>query len=224
MADQTSVPAVAPEPGPGTGEPLPASGPQPAMVASPSQVSGEPGPAGHAAGTSTPLVDIEAALKSPVFKGLSPEQIREFVAIGTPRHFKAGEVLIHEGDSDTDMYLLLRGKLDILKRVPPVVPGGAEQQKSLFQPVVPQMMGVFPVGHVNMVAGGKRTATVVALDECDTLVITRDAFDALAERDPRLGYIITRNIAADLANTVGRTNEQVQKLTTALTLALQRRG
>jgi CRP/FNR family cyclic AMP-dependent transcriptional regulator len=223
MTDQVQLPAVSPEPGPGAGAPFPA-GPPPAVGVAPAQAGAEATRAEPAAGAGTPLVDIEAALKSPVFKGLSSEQIREFVAIGTPRHFKAGEVLIQEGDSDTDMYLLLRGKLDILKRVPPVVPGGTEQQKSLFQPVVPQMMGVFPVGHVNMVAGGKRTATVVALEDCDTLMITREAFDALAERDPRLGYIITRNIAADLANTVGRTNEQVQKLTTALTLALQRRG
>lgn len=223
MTDQVQLPAVSPEPGPGAGAPFPA-GPPPAVGVATAQAGAEATRAEPAAGAGTPLVDIEAALKSPVFKGLSSEQIREFVAIGTPRHFKAGEVLIQEGDSDTDMYLLLRGKLDILKRVPPVVPGGTEQQKSLFQPVVPQMMGVFPVGHVNMVAGGKRTATVVVLEDCDTLMITREAFDALAERDPRLGYIITRNIAADLANTVGRTNEQVQKLTTALTLALQRRG
>src|SRR6266540_536775 len=102
-----------------------------------------PPPVADLAAGLPPGVDFEAALRAPLFKGLSPEQIREFLMIGTPKKYAAGEVVIREGDTDTDMYILLRGHLNITKKIPPVVQGGEEQQKTLFEPEVPKMMGMF---------------------------------------------------------------------------------
>ena len=169
-------------------------------------------------------VDFEAALKAPLFKGLTPEQVREFIMLGKPRHYAVGELMIREGDTDTDMYILLRGKLNITKKIPPVVQGGEEQQKTLFEPEVPKMFGIFPVGQVNLLAGLGRSATITAVDESDTLVVAKEDFEGLCERDARLGYVLTRNITNGIIADLISTNSRVAKLTLALTLALQKRG
>lgn len=171
-----------------------------------------------------PGVDFEAALKAPLFKGLSPEQIREFLMIGAPKKYAAGEVVIREGDTDTDMYILLRGHLNITKKIPPVVQGGEEQQKTLFEPEVPKMMGMFPFGAPNLLAGLGRSATITAVEDSDTLMISKEAFEGLCERDPSLGYFMLRNISGQIVNDLIATNARVAKLTLALTLALQKRG
>jgi CRP-like cAMP-binding protein len=169
-------------------------------------------------------VDFEAALKAGLFKGLLPEQVREFLMIGKPRKFAPNEVIIREGDTDTDMYFLLRGHVNITKKIPPVVQGGEEQQKTLFEPEVPKMMGMFPFGDANLLAGLGRSATIIAVEESDTLQISKEDFEALAERDSRLGYVVTRNITNGIVGQLIATNARVAKLTLALTLALQKRG
>lgn len=171
-----------------------------------------------------PDFDLDAAAKAPFFKGLSRPDVEAFLAIGTPRSFKAGEAIIKEGDTDTVMYLLLRGKIDILKTVPPVIEGGIERQTSLFSPSVPGMFPIFNVGEMNLLAPIGRSATVVAVEDCETLVISKETFEALAERDVRLGYIMTRNFAGTVINNLVQTNNRVTKLTTALTLALKKRS
>jgi CRP-like cAMP-binding protein len=56
------------------------------------------------------------------------------------------------------------------------------------------------VGEMSLVDTGVRSATCRAATD-NTLVasITRDAFERLVDSDPRLGYRIMRNIAADLS-------------------------
>lgn len=171
-----------------------------------------------------PDVDISLVRKAGIFNGLRPEQIDAFLSIGTPRVFRPGEALVREAEMDTEMYLLLRGKVDILRKLTiPLVKGASESQKSIVNLESPRM-GIIPLGAPNMLAGGGRSATVLALEPCDTLMITKHDFEALCDHDSRVGYVMARNIAATLARDLGTTNAQVLKLTTALTFALQRRN
>ena len=86
------------------------------------------------------------------------------------------------------------------------------------------MMGMFAFGEMNLLAGLGRSTSVTAVEESDTLVITKESFDALCERDARLGYVMTRNIAQTIVTNLIATNGRVAKLTLVLTLALQKRA
>jgi CRP-like cAMP-binding protein len=110
----------------------------------------------------------------------------------------------------------------VLKKLPPVLPGGAEQQKSIVQLTAP-MMGIFAMGAPNMLGGLGRSATVVAVEDCDAIVVSKEAYERLCREDPLLGYIMTRNIAMQIIRDLNDTNARVVKLTQALTLALQKR-
>jgi CRP/FNR family transcriptional regulator, cyclic AMP receptor protein len=167
-------------------------------------------------------VDPAVVVKAALFRDLKPEQISSFVMSGTPRTFEAGESIIIEGNTDTDTFVILKGRIDVVKKLPPVLPGGAEGQKTIVSLTAP-MMGIFAMGAPNMLAGIGRGTSVVAAEACDAIVVSKEAYERLALQDPLLGYFITRNIALEVINQLNATNQRVVKLTQALTLALQKR-
>jgi len=168
-------------------------------------------------------VDPAVVVRAPLFKDLAAEQIAMFLNSGQPRTFAAGESIIVEGNTDTDTFVILKGEIDVVKKMPPVLPGGAEGQKSMATLVAPDM-GIFAMGAPNMLAGVGRGSSVVALEECETIVVSKDAYERLAVQDPLLGYYVTRNIALEVINQLNGMNGRVVKLTQALTLALQKKG
>jgi len=168
-------------------------------------------------------VDPAAIVKAPLFRDLKAEQVAKFLSQGTPRTFEAGESIILEGNTDTDTFVILKGKVDIVKKLPPVLPGGQEGEKSIVQLTAP-LMGIFAMGAPNMLAGLGRGTSVVALEPCDTIVISKEAYEQHALEDPVMGYFITRNIALEVINNLNATNQRVVKLTQALTLALQKKS
>ena len=168
-------------------------------------------------------VDPAVIVKAPLFKELRPEQIAMFLNSGQPRTFEAGESIIVEGNTDTDTFVILKGTIDVVKKMPPVLPGGAEGQKSMVTLVAPTM-GIFAMGAPNMLAGIGRSTSVVALEPCETIVVSKETYEQLALQDPVMGYFVTRNIALEVINALNATNGRVVKLTQALTLALQKKG
>ena len=168
-------------------------------------------------------VDPAVIVKAPLFKELRPEQIAMFLNSGQPRTFAAGEAIIVEGNTDTDTFVILKGTIDVVKKMPPVLPGGAEGQKSMVTLVAPTM-GIFAMGAPNMLAGIGRSTSVVALEPCETIVVSKETYEQLALQDPLMGYFVTRNIALEVINALNATNGRVVKLTQALTLALQKKG
>src|SRR5829696_9188534 len=164
-------------------------------------------------------VDPAAIMKAPLFRDLTPDQVATLLSQGIQRAFDAGESIITEGATDTDVYVILKGKVDIVKKLPPVLPGGAEGQKTLVTLTFP-MMGIPAMGALNMLGGMGRTTSVVAVEPCETIVISKEAYERLALQDPLLGYYMTRNIALLIVKDLSDTNGRVVKLTQALMLAL----
>ena len=168
-------------------------------------------------------IDPAVVVKAPLFKDLKPEQVARFLSEGESRPYSAGENIITEGNTDTDVFVILKGKVDIVKKLPPVLPGGPEGQKTIVTLTFPQM-GIPAMGAPNMIGGTGRGTSVVAVEECETIVISKEAYERVALEDPQMGYFMTRNIALLIVNDLNATNARVVKLTQALTLALQKKG
>jgi len=75
-------------------------------------------------------------------------------------------------------------------------------------------------GETGIIGRGERTATVKAASNCTLLVIDAKAFLNLAKVHPNIGYLVVTNIARMLAAYLRKANDDVIKLTTALSLAL----
>nr|HPG86985.1 cyclic nucleotide-binding domain-containing protein [Spirochaetales bacterium] len=77
-------------------------------------------------------------------------------------------------------------------------------------------------GEMSMFSDEPRSATVGAASDCVLFEVTRRSFEAICARDPRLGLELTRRIAVMLASRVRKGNDDVLKLSTALSIALSR--
>ncbi|MCU0661439.1 MAG: cyclic nucleotide-binding domain-containing protein [Myxococcota bacterium] len=137
-----------------------------------------------------------------------PGAVSALLAILTPRHFEAGEVIYNEGDSGDELYVLHHGQVKVQKRTDT---GGMysvvhldEGQHSFF-------------GEAALVESGKRSASAIAETPCECFVMTKDDFKNLGDDQPRIGLLITREIASRIASLLHKASQDISTLYAAVT-------
>lgn len=120
------------------------------------------------------------------FATLDPPLLDELVAASTRRDVARGERLIDEGAQADTLFVVLRGRFVVLKGENPIAEIGPGE----------------PIGELAFLAGGTRTASVVAARDGTVLALDRAAYDRLAVRVPELGRGIQKSLAQRLARSV----------------------
>lgn len=132
---------------------------------------------------------IELLRDVEILKGLSDDELEEIVAICKSRQLASGENLVTEGDIGEEFYLLTKGSMEV------VVGTTSEASRAVIHLGEGQL-----IGEMALIDHGRRSATVRAIQENTTVqVIRNDDFQELCERNSHLGYIVMRNMAADLS-------------------------
>lgn len=156
-----------------------------------------------------------------LFSDLSEEEIAGLLNIVIPHTFKEGETIIQEGDLGEEMYVLLEGDVQVAKSLMLKVGRHEfEQAEKAFK----RLQGEWHIcfGEMAMLNQDERSASIVALTDCITFEIEREQFDRFCEEYPRAGYHIMKRIAQVVSGRLRDENNNVLKLTTALSLALAR--
>jgi CRP/FNR family transcriptional regulator, cyclic AMP receptor protein len=122
---------------------------------------------------------------------LEPEEREALAELGSPRRFRAGEAIFHEGDDAGTVFVLVDGRV----KTTVMAEGGRE------------VILTFPgpgelLGEVSALGQGPRAATVVALEPVEALAISGSAFRGYLETRPRalmlvMQQVIARLLAAD---------------------------
>jgi CRP/FNR family transcriptional regulator, cyclic AMP receptor protein len=162
-----------------------------------------------------------AVSRFPIFAGLSAAQLAEIACITQIRKYASGEEITREGDEGHELYLLLSGKVEVSKSLT-LLAGRADidaKDKSLIQLKAEDGPYFGEIALLN--EASSRSATVKALTDCLVGIISRQDFMNLCQRDKELGFYLLFNIAKTLASRLEKTNQDVLKLTTAFSLALQ---
>jgi len=159
--------------------------------------------------------------KFPIFSGLSTDQLDKIRKIIVEKKYKSGQDIIREGEKGEDFYLLFKGGVEVSKSLTLLV-GRSDidtRDKSLIQ-LKAEDAPYF--GEMSVVMkDAKRSATVKAMNECVVGIIKRSDLLKLCELDFEMGYQILQNIANTLAKRLEKANQDIMKLTTAFSLALQ---
>lgn len=154
-----------------------------------------------------------------LFNGLTDSEIALICDIVSRTHVNSGTSIITEGETGDDLFLLEDGVVDIHKTLTIVMSKhdfGTKERS--FIRLTGDHHPYF--GEMALFGNGERSATVKAVTKCSLMVIKSGDFRTLCEKYPRIGYVIVTNIALMLSNYLRKTNEDVIKLTTALSLAL----
>ena len=105
--------------------------------------------------------------KSPLFTGLSDEELQRLMDMAEPVSLRAGDVLMRQGDLGDAAYVILQGEFEIQK----------QSGQSLIKIDVRNQGDV--VGEMALLSRTTRTATVVAKTDGQTLRIPAKAFEEL---------------------------------------------
>jgi CRP-like cAMP-binding protein len=119
---------------------------------------------------------------------LNSEDIDNFLPLLEKRNAAAGTILVSQGDTDRDLYLLLNGSFSAFYKI------------RVNLTAVTTNIGNWPgpslLGEVNLVLDNTRNATVVAREACDYLYLSKDSFDQISEKHPAIAIKILTESAA----------------------------
>ncbi len=168
------------------------------------------------------LIDLLNYFKEvPLFKGLSESQIKKIIKKMIRQKIAAGDFIIHEGDKESSLYILIKGEVEISKSLvlPQWIQSGQKQEKSLLR--LSEKHRPF-FGEMAMFSDQpERSASITAVTPCTIAVLSLESLEAVINDDPVTGMIVYKNIASVLAARLIKANKDILKLTTAFTLALE---
>lgn len=167
-------------------------------------------------------IDIEFLKNIPLFNGLPDEKLERIRTLIVEKVVEADTTIIKEGEKGNEMFILLDGEVEVSRTLLLKVAGHGMNQhdKSLirFNGNHYAFFGEMALFDEN----SERTASVIAKTKCALAVISQESFFQLAEADNEIGYYVLRNIAKIISVRLEKTTKDVLKLTTALSLALER--
>jgi CRP-like cAMP-binding protein len=124
-----------------------------------------------------------------LFHGLSEAELDQIVEIFQESSLGRGDLIAEQGEPGDTLFLVTEGFAEVIR--------GSDDEGS--QVLVNLGKGQI-IGEMSLVDKGPRSATVRALSS-PTIIqrATRQDFEQLCEKNTRIGYIVMRNIAADLS-------------------------
>jgi CRP/FNR family transcriptional regulator, cyclic AMP receptor protein len=132
------------------------------------------------------------------------EKIAALIRVQT---FKPGSCIICEGKSGDAMYILNRGSVRVEKRTL------ADDRYTVVN--LKDDMNAF-FGEMALMDDDVRSASVFAITPAECYVIRNDDFKRLCEADPKIGYVVVREIAKSLAGRLRKTTADSATLIAAI--------
>ena len=130
-------------------------------------------------------MNLQNLRKSPLFEGLSDQELQQLVDHAEHVTFRAGETLMQQGDRGDSAHVVLSGGFEIQKQT----------GQSVIKIDVRKPGEV--IGEMALLSNAPRSATVVAICDSETLCISQEAFENLLSTNPSatmavLHWVMTR--------------------------------
>lgn len=123
------------------------------------------------------------------------------------KNYKAGDVIIKEGDTGDLFYILYKGSVQVVRDTP------AGDQIALAN--LTSDMNIF-FGETALISKDTRSATVKASTDCTTVELSSKKFISICNEEPLLGYRVLLHLAQRMSQTIRNTNQDKAALYQAL--------
>jgi CRP/FNR family cyclic AMP-dependent transcriptional regulator len=134
-------------------------------------------------------------LQSSLGSELSDMETAKLGSLMSLRELVDGEFLFDEGKADDSLYVLLKGKLEVMKRT------GADGMASLAI-----LRDGDLAGELSFIDGQLHTVGLRALCDSQVLSLKREDFESLIDTDPQVVYKVMRAVARSAHRIVHRMN------------------
>lgn len=133
--------------------------------------------------TDTDLDTEDFLARAPLFARLERRSLRKLAGLCMPRHFDTGAVMISEGDIGLGLFVVVSGRVEITKGTGDDVLRLAVMERGDL------------LGEMALIDDQPRSASAVAMEPTECLLITRNSFQTLAEKDPEIAWCLLPTLA-----------------------------
>lgn len=146
-----------------------------------------------------PLADIETVApilsKIAIFGGFEDRQLHEIFRYLEEAVFRQGDYIFRKGDEPSHIYVVKKGKIDLL----------ITKQQVVLRKKTLDVGDCF--GEASLMAMHKHTATAIAVEDSEVMVLSRRTLLQLQKEDSKLFSLLMMNIARELARRLELTDE-----------------
>jgi signal transduction histidine kinase len=141
-------------------------------------------------------VNLQDLRKSPLFEGLSDEELYQLVDNAERFTYRAGDVLMQQGDLGDSAHIVLNGGFEIQK----------QSGQSIIKIDVRRPGEI--IGEMALLSNAPRSATVVAVCDSETLCISQEAFENLLSTSPSATLAVLHWVMARLSQNESLLHQQ----------------
>ena len=148
------------------------------------------------------MIDKEDILKFKIFEGISHEELDAIFEISDEVTYNSGDLILEESSygADSDFYIILQGNVKVELEASQI----QSDDKVSKRLAVLKCSDVF--GEMGLLRSRRRSARVSAYSDLTTLKVSQKKLFQLFVYNPRLGYLIMRNLAAIISDRIMEMN------------------
>jgi CRP/FNR family transcriptional regulator, cyclic AMP receptor protein len=140
---------------------------------------------------------IEALRRCALFAKVNDEILALCAATLRIRRYRKNETIFHQGDPGDSLYIIESGSVKI------VLPSPEGQEGAIIATL---SRGDF-FGELALLDGAPHSATAVAIEPTEALVLRRDRFEELVETEPQLRRALFSGLVTELRRLTGHVEE-----------------
>lgn len=133
----------------------------------------------------------------PMFSGLSPEDLERIAEVAVEGLFPSGTVICREGDPGDSLFIIVRGRVNVIKQI--------EDGQAV---IAARGEGDF-VGEMAILEAAMRSATLQADTDVRMLVLDGDAFKAILHDRPEVAISVLQHMSRRVRELSGRVGTMV---------------
>lgn len=139
---------------------------------------------------SLPLKD-QLMTQCKLFSGMKPWQVRKLILLSRLNQYKAGDIIMREGDPATEMYILLEGAVDIC------IADENGEWVTKESPESGRLFGMMNVGEDEI-----RSSSARAKEDSTVLVLSWQNIERVARFYPRISSLFFKNLSSIMGGTL----------------------
>jgi CRP/FNR family transcriptional regulator len=140
---------------------------------------------------------VEALRRCGLFGAAGEDVLEALVGLLRVRRFRRGETIFHQGDPGDALFVMASGSVKV------VLPSEEGAEPAIVAILGP---GEF-FGELAILDGAPHSATIVAVEATETLVLHRDAFVDLVDSDPGLRHALLASLATEIRRLTGHVED-----------------
>ncbi len=154
-----------------------------------------------------PAIDSSVLHRIPLFSNLNESEYHQIADVARVRTFAAGEYVIRQGDESRDLWIVLEGQCEVVRRLKP--DSETNGQESIVLAVL-QPFAHF--GEMSFFHPAPHSADVRASSPLKLLQITHSDYNDMIEDGIWAAYRVAYNVVQQLAERLRRMDEWVADL------------